>query len=382
MTLHIKFCRKCLWVSLISIQIFSYSLSAAGPDLIEIAENVSIRQTESNEYLVTIANPVDSSSAQSYRLVSTADSQPPAESEQYSGVQSIQIPARRIVSLSTTYIGPLEAIGALDHLVAVDNGGYLYSEEMRKRIQQESITETGSAENLDLESIIAAKPDLVLLTRINPGQEAQETRIREAGIPVLVTAAWKETNPLGRSEWIKLYGILTGKEEAAFRLFTETQDRYEELTELIQTGSPTPAKVLLSAPFGGIWYMPGGQSYTSAFLRDSGAESLWNENPSTGSFPIDLESALARGFNADYWINPGRYASLGELAQADERFAILPVFRNGQVYNRTRRISASGGNDFWESGSVYPDRVLADLIAIFHPELLPDHKFYYYERLK
>jgi len=52
------------------------------------------------------------------------------------------------------------------------------------------------------------------------------------------------------------------------------------------------------------------------------------------------------------------------------------------VFNSTKRVNPNGGNDIWERGINHPDEVLADLIKIFHPELLPDHEFIYYEKLK
>ena len=293
----------------------------------------------------------------------------------------IPVPAERIVSLSTTYLGPLEALGALDRVVAVDDAAYAFSPVLRDRVASGKIREVGSVGRLDIESVLAARPDLVLLTRIGPGGDDLEQRLRSAGIPVLVTAAWRETTPLGRSEWIKLFGILTGREEEAFEIFNAGKERYEALAAKVRALDPSRPKILLSAPYGGTWYLPGGDSYTASFIEAAGGDYLWSSNRSTGSFPLDLEAVLVRGLEADFWINPGRYRSLAELAGTDERFRRMPVFQEGRVYNRTRRIGSTGGNDFWESGAVRPDSILADLIAILHPGLLPDHRLVYYEKL-
>ena len=51
------------------------------------------------------------------------------------------------------------------------------------------------------------------------------------------------------------------------------------------------------------------------------------------------------------------------------------------MYNYDKLVSANGGFDYFESGAANPDVVLADLLAIFHPELLPDHVPVYYRRL-
>jgi iron complex transport system substrate-binding protein len=51
------------------------------------------------------------------------------------------------------------------------------------------------------------------------------------------------------------------------------------------------------------------------------------------------------------------------------------------VYNNNARIGPGGGNDYWEGGTARPDLVLADLISIFHPKLVPDHERIWYRKL-
>ncbi len=65
-----------------------------------------------------------------------------------------------------------------------------------------------------------------------------------------------------------------------------------------------------------------------------------------------------------------------------ERFGQFAAFQNGAIYNNNARQKENGGNDYWESGVANPDVVLADLITIFHPELLPDRELYYYRKLE
>jgi iron complex transport system substrate-binding protein len=67
--------------------------------------------------------------------------------------------------------------------------------------------------------------------------------------------------------------------------------------------------------------------------------------------------------------------------EEDPRFALFRAYREGKMYNNNRRTNGLGGNDFWESGRANPHKVLADLVAIFHPQILPDHEFVYYQTL-
>ena len=60
------------------------------------------------------------------------------------------------------------------------------------------------------------------------------------------------------------------------------------------------------------------------------------------------------------------------------RFESIKPVRENHVFNNNARITPSGGSDFWESGALYPDRTLKDMIRILHPELLPDHELFFY----
>jgi iron complex transport system substrate-binding protein len=141
------------------------------------------------------------------------------------------------------------------------------------------------------------------------------------------------------------------------------------------TEKPT---VFANTPFEGTWYMPGGQSFTAQLLADAGADYLWADDESTGTLFLDFETVFDQAATADYWINIGFFGGLADLTAADERFSDFAAYQNNGVYNNDARTNDFGGNDFYEGGVANPHLVLADLIKIFHPELLPDHEFVYY----
>lgn len=368
------------------------ALAGSAPDLrakeeaggrrfaVEEAENLSLEAAEGG-VRVTIRDPAGRGT-HDYLLVPAGGSGDPTGAGTGPGAPArIPVPADRIVSLSATYIGALAALDQLDRVVAIDDADHVYAPGIRERAEAGTILEIGAPERLDLESILAARPDLVLLTRIGGGGRGLEERLRTAGIPVLVTSAWRETTPLGRAEWIKLFGHLTGEPDAAARIFAATRDRYRRLAARVKAAAPARPSVLLSAPYGGVWYVPGGESYSARLLADAGAAYPWSGEDSTGSVPLDFEAVYRRALGADFWVNPSDYRSIRELVAADGRFAAFPAVEARRVYNRTARTTAGGGNDYWETGAVRPDRLLADLVAIFHPAILPDHRPRYYERL-
>jgi iron complex transport system substrate-binding protein len=97
---------------------------------------------------------------------------------------------------------------------------------------------------------------------------------------------------------------------------------------------------------------------------------------------MDLEAVYEKALTADLWLNTGSWRSIADARAADPRFSEVPALRRGRIYNNNKRLNPWGGNDYWESGMLRPDAVLADVIAILHPDLLPDHELVYYQRLE
>jgi iron complex transport system substrate-binding protein len=132
----------------------------------------------------------------------------------------------------------------------------------------------------------------------------------------------------------------------------------------------------------GTWFVPGGRSYFATFIRDAGGDYLWQADPHAPSQPLKMEAVLDRARNAEIWLlHMSSVGSRKELADLDPRYPLFSAFRAGRVYQNDARVSRGGSNDYWETGVMNPDLVLADLIAIFHPELALNHRFIWYRQL-
>ncbi len=205
------------------------------------------------------------------------------------------------------------------------------------------------------------------------------TMLERAGLPYAVDAAWTEATPLGRAEWIKFTAAFFDREPEANRLFDRIAARYEEL-RAIAVGVERRPTVLVGTPFQGTWHVSGGAAYQARLIADAGGAYLWADDPTTGSIPLDFESVYARGLDAEVWIHPYGWHTLADGVRADERMADFAAWKSGRVYNNDARINAAGGNDYWETGSLRPDLVLADLIEILHPGLI-DHELVFHRQL-
>ena len=66
------------------------------------------------------------------------------------------------------------------------------------------------------------------------------------------------------------------------------------------------------------------------------------------------------------------------MVKDEPRYAEFKAYRTGQVWVYERRVTPTGGNDYWSRAVSHPDLVLADLVKIFHPGLVPQHEFQWY----
>ena len=328
---------------------------------------------------ISVYNPWQNSSdvVFEYLLAESASTIP----DSLAHLKFIQTPVTRIVALSTTQVAMIDALGAASTLKGISGTGYIHSEAIRKAIVAGDIVEVGYDQGLNLEAIVAIDPDVLFLYGVEGSVQSIAQKLEELRIPVVYCGEYLEPHPLGKSEWIRFFGQFLDMEQEADALFGNIEHRYLALRESAKSVEHRP-RILTGLPWNDTWYMAGGASYAARLIQDAGGEFLWKENPSTQAIPMDLESVFVKAIHADIWINPGAAASLSDLRQFDERFLELPMMIQGQVYNNNLRLTSTGGNDYWESGTVRPDLILADLMKAFHPGLMDDHSFYYYRKLK
>jgi iron complex transport system substrate-binding protein len=291
---------------------------------------------------------------------------------------SIVLPARRIVCLAGVHTGFLSALGATDRIVAVDAKNHVHDGSVRAGIESGRIAEVGSGSQLNVERLLAVKPDLVLANAIGASENQALDRLRRAGIPVVVTAEWMENHPLARAEWVRLIGVLIGAEARADSLFEAVEKSYLRLADRARARAERPT-VLLGGPFRDQWFVSGGRSFMARLLADAGGGYLWADDTTAGGVPLSFEAVLLKAGDADVWLQPNDWRSIGDIGKRDARFARFGAFRRGDVYNNDARLRADGANDYWETGVTRPDRVLADLVSIFHGT---EDTLYYYRRLQ
>jgi iron complex transport system substrate-binding protein len=292
----------------------------------------------------------------------------------------IPIPLKSIVVTSTTHIPALELLGVENTLIGFANTDYISSVKTRKLIDAGKVREVGTNESLNTEVLIDMKPDLIVSFSLNNSNPTLEN-LQKSGLKVMLNGDWTEQSPLGKAEWIKFFGALYGLDSKANSLFSKIEKEYNSTLALSKKATSKPT-VLSGAMYQGQWYVPQGESWAALFLKDAKSQYLWADTKGTGSLSVPFETILGKAQNADFWIAPGDYSSLKQMSDSNPHYIQFASFKNKKVYSCSVNKGAKGGIVYFEWSPTRPDWVLKDLIKIFHPELLPNHKLFFFQKLE
>lgn len=298
----------------------------------------------------------------------------------YPQAQVIRTPLRSVISMSSMHIAMADFAGSANLISGQGSLNYVTSPTVRQSIKEGKVKEVGLDGSMNLELIISMQPDLVMVMGNPSAKFSRYQTLTGAGIPVLTINEWLETTPLARMEWVKLIAALVNKEALVNQKFARVEQEYQRLVQLAKLARTRPT-IIAGLPFKGTWLVPDADSYHTQFFRDAAANYKWSREKSTGSLPLNFEAVVPTALKADFWLNLGYVNSKKDILAKDVRFQSFRPFKNSKIYNHNKKVNDIGANDFWESGGVNPHLILADLIKILHPELLPKHKLVYYKQL-
>ena len=292
----------------------------------------------------------------------------------------LPIPLKSIVVTSTTHIPALEMLGVENTLVGFPNTDYISSEKTRKLIDSGKVREVGTNQTLNTEVLIDMSPDLIVSFGLNNSNPTIDN-LQKSGLKVIYNGDWTEQSPLGKAEWIKFFGVLYGLDAKANTIFSEIEKEYTTTLALAKKATSKPT-VLSGAMYQEQWYVPQGESWAALFMKDAQSNYLWADTKGTGSLTLPFETILDKAQKADYWVAPGDFSSLEQMGNTNPHYKEFDAFKNKKVYSYSIKKGAKGGIVYFEWSPTRPDWVLKDLIKIFHPELLPKHKLFFFQKLE
>jgi iron complex transport system substrate-binding protein len=293
----------------------------------------------------------------------------------------IKTPVNKVACMSSIYTTMLAKLGEEKSIIAIDNVDYYNNAFIQQAVGEHKITELSKGPKINIEQTMALNPDLILTYGMgNPSLDVDK-KLLQANIPIAISLDHLEETPLARAEWIKFFACFFNKEQLADSLFAITEKNYLDLKKLTEHKTVRPT-VLTEIKYGDTWYVPGGNSYVANLLADAGAAYFWSNEKQTGSIPLPFETVYIKAKDCDLWINLYQVNTKKELLSYDERYSLFNAFKKNKLYNNNKTQNSKGYSNYWESGISNPDAVLADLISIISPTLLPNHALIYYKQIE
>lgn len=257
----------------------------------------------------------------------------------------------------------MDLIAGLDGTDAVTLSGAeedgWYVEEAQKAMQSGRMKYAGKYSAPDYELILADGCELAIeSTMIYHSPEVKE-QLESLGIPVFVERSSYETNPLGRLEWIRVYGVLLGKEELADQIFAEQVRKVKAAESEPVTAQKTAAFFYVNSRGAVNVRKPG--DYVPAMIAMAGGSyvpaSLSGDDNALSTMNMQMEAFYAAAKDADFLIYnstiDGGISTVAELLEKNGLFADFKAVKEGHVW-------CTGKNMFQETLGV------ADMITDLH----------------
>lgn len=317
----------------------SASFVYTGSMELSYAQEFSVDYYEDGYALITIADDGQ------YLLVPEDGNVPEDLDEE---ITVLQQPLNHLYLVASAVMDMFVSIDGLDSVrfSGTDTDGW-YIEEAADAMASGDILYAGKYSAPDYEMILSENCDLAVEnTMIYHSPEVKE-KLESFDIPVLVDHSSYEAEPLGRTEWVKLYGLLLGKEEAAEVAFAAQEKAFLEISDTEDTDLTVAFFYLTSNGAANVRkssdYLPkmidlAGGHYV---FDDLGAEDV----NATSTVTLQMEEFYAAAKDADYLIYnstiEGELSSVEELLQKSELLDDFKAVQEGHVYCTSKNLYQS-----------------------------------------
>ena len=274
----------------------------------------------------------------------------------------LRTPLDNVAVFASVFAGAFEELGCIDAVKGVVDKDYFKQPAIIAGLKNGKVADLGPSSGPSTELLTALHPQAIIMN-IYEGMDVKG--IDKTGIPIIKIADNLEKDPLARAEWIRFLGMLTGTESKADSIFSSVKAEYLRLKGKASLYESRP-RVLTDNMYQGVWYVPGGASFQARLIEDAGGDYIWKDDRSTGSLNLSYEEVLAKAHDADIWMLKlfgVKDLDRDALCGMDQRYKNFKCLIKGNVY-----YSDTEESTLFEDLPFHPDKVLADYIALFHPE--------------
>ena len=351
----------------------SFEAGSDTPDtLTHHARYLNLVDYGNGQRLAEIANPWEPDKTLARYLLVDRDSTMPDDIP--AGMTVIRTPVRRAAVFSAVHTSAMDELGAIGSLAAVADASFFpKGDTVGVMLSKKEVADVGTADSPSVERMAAAGIEAVLRA---PMQTMASGKF-PPGMAAVEMADYLETTPIARAEWLLFLGELFGEKEKADSIFTKVIEDYSDLMLKVKLANEPAPKVLTETEYNGVWYVAAGDSYQATMLADAGAAYPWATNEGTGSLALSLENVAEAAIDADLWLvrSFGYETTPASLKAMNPRYTAFKAWKNGDIYscNSAERL-------IFNDMAFHPEKILADYVAIFHPNLMPGYELKYFKR--
>ena len=299
----------------------------------------------------------------------------------------VRTPLESNVVFTAPHCQLMYELGCKNAITGVCDKDYINIPDIKERVKlsdgkastsdtDKVIIDCGSSMQPDMERIIALKPEGLLISPFeNSGGYG---KLDKLNIPIIETADYMETSPLGRAEWMKFYGLLFKSEERSDSLFSSIEKEYLAL-KAEAAKLPQGLSILTERKMGSVWYVPGGKSTMGILLKDANAKYIFADDTHSGSLAYGPERILSKGTQVDVWAFKyfgGKALSKNDLLAEYEGYKVLKAFNSNSIY----QVDTST-QPYFELTSFHPEILLREFIILAHPKATQFGKLRFYQHL-
>ncbi|MEM7787572.1 MAG: ABC transporter substrate-binding protein [Bacteroidota bacterium] len=300
------------------------------------------------------------------------DSEVPALTGPLAGATVVRTPVQRVATNFAPFEVALRALGADDRLVAI-GGTTSYDDAVYARVMAGELAQIGYGWHRppQLDALAAAEADVLLMALADLSHAEAIPRIEALGTPVVPSFMAAEPHYLGRVDYVRLVGMLTGREAEADSFVTMVTAEVDRLRTL---AASRPQKSVLFAWYNGSdrWGVTV-RNDDARLLRDANAEVVLGR-PDDARLDamafVGTERLLADATEANCWVIQESGTEMYRNEAVLDRFR---AWREGCVYGATLQHKPS--RDAWEifqDGVIRPDYMLGDIVKMLHPAVRPE----------
>ena len=299
----------------------------------------------------------------------------------------VRTPLESNVVFTAPHCQLMYELGCKNAITGVCDKDYINIPDIKERVKlsdgkastsdtDKVIIDCGSSMQPDIERIIALKPEGLFISPFeNSGGYGKLDKLH---IPIIETADYMETSPLGRAEWMKFYGLLFKSEERSDSLFSSIEKEYLAL-KAEAAKLPLGLSILTERKMGSVWYVPGGKSTMGILLKDANAKYIFADDTHSGSLAYGPERILSKGTQIDVWAFKyfgGKALSKSDLLAEYEGYKALKAFNQNSIY----QVDTST-QPYFELTSFHPEILLREFIILAHPKATQFGKLRFYQHL-